>query len=223
MVLLSACARPADTERLGRRIDALGAEVEIERDRVDSLLALQERALRTFIAAAELRRDGDRSEIAELRAAVVDLDDRLDQQQSGLERMALTDSTGATSIEAAALFRQAYLDITRGEFELAREGFEQFLQISGPSPLVDDAWFWLGECLYAESRFAEALEAYRAVLRATDVEDHHPAALLRMGLCEIELDLRGDARATFNRLIDEFPDAQEARIAQVHLLQIEAP
>ncbi len=208
---------------MSRRLDLLEAAIQAQQVHADSLFAEADRALRTHQASSELHRTQDAERVAQLAASVDQLRARIDAIESGITPIgnAADSSVALPPAEAAALFRQAYLDVTRGNFELAREGFEQFLQEAGASPLRDDAFYWLGECHFAATRYAEALAAYRGVLLAsgdgTGDQDYLAPALLRIGLCEMELEQPGAARATFQRILDEFPGSEEARVAAEHL------
>jgi TolA-binding protein len=229
ILLFSAgCSGRSEQEEMRRRLDLLETAIHAEHIYADSLFNQADRALRTHQAGAEMRRAERDERVAELAAGVAQLQARIDAIESGLTPIGDAADRGVQMppAEAAALYRQAYLDVTRGNFELAREGFEQFLQEAGASPLRDDAFYWLGECHFAAARYDEALASYRGVLLAAGgdsaEQDYLAPALLRVGLCEIELGQPGAARASLQRLQDEFPDSEEARVAAEHLRRLQS-
>jgi len=217
---LCACARPGDVEMLRRDLAALSARESQWQARTDSSLVALDKEIRRVEAAEQVRSSGAEQAQGALRARIEELDQGIDDLRSGLTPIDAPDSSQIAGIEAAELYRQAYLDATRGDFELAKEGFEQLLESAPASPLRSDAQFWLGECHFAAARYQEAAESFAAALRGDSAEERLPAALLKLGLCEIELGLRGDARATLARVIDEFPTTEEARIAAQNLDQL---
>ncbi|MAE71751.1 MAG: tol-pal system protein YbgF [Gemmatimonadetes bacterium] len=216
-----ACARPSDLEPLRNRLDALEARESLRQARTDSSIVELGKEIRLLAAKSGMRNGAEIEAHAELQAKITDLDRSINELRSGLTPVAAPESLHVVDIELAELYRHAYFDMTRGDFELAREGFEQFLELAGDSLLRPDAHFWLGECHFVADRFEAALESFRAVIQAETKSERLPAALLKLGLCEIELGFDGDARGTLARVIDEFPETDEAKIAREHVRRIE--
>jgi tol-pal system protein YbgF len=119
--------------------------------------------------------------------------------------------------EGRAIFRAALRDRSRGETELARQGFRDFLSRHGQSELADDAHYWLAELDYADGHHAEALAAFQSFLEAYPASELAPAAELKVGYCQFALGQEAQARATLARLIERHPDAEEAALARERL------
>ncbi|MCX5800603.1 MAG: tol-pal system protein YbgF [Candidatus Eisenbacteria bacterium] len=116
--------------------------------------------------------------------------------------------------EAAKAYRDAYLDITAGKYELARMGFEEFLKSFPESELADNAQYWIGESYYAQEQYGEAYEAFKKVLDNYPEGDKIPSALLKVAYCSLALDKKEEGRKYLEELISRFPLSEEARLAQ---------
>lgn len=119
--------------------------------------------------------------------------------------------------EGRAAFRAALRDRSRGETELARQGFRDFLSRHGQSELADDAQYWLAELDYADGRHAEALAAFQSLLTAWPDTELAPAAELKIGYCQLALGQEAAGRQTLEGLIARHPGAEEAGLARERL------
>ncbi len=216
-----ACAKQSDLVPLRNRIDALETRESLRQARTDSSIVELGKETRLLAARGGMRNDAEDEAHSELLAKIADLGHSIDELRSGLVPVAAPESLQVANIELAELYRHSYLDMTRGDFELAREGFEQFLDLASESPLRPDAHFWLGECHFVADRYEAAFESFRTVIQAGTSTERLPAALLKLGLCEVELGFSGDAQGTLTRVIDEFPKTDEARVAREHVRRLE--
>jgi len=116
--------------------------------------------------------------------------------------------------EAAKAYRDAYLDITAGNYELARMGFEEFLKNYPESELADNAQYWIGESYYAKDQYKEAYAAFKKVLDNYPKGDKIPSALLKAAYCSFSLGREQEGRKYLEELIAKYPLSEEARLAQ---------
>lgn len=121
---------------------------------------------------------------------------------------------------AAGLYQRALLMIRDlKDFSGGRELMETFLKRYPQDPLRVNAAYWIGETHYAEQRYD------LAVLRFEDVIQHYPdhpkvaSALLKQGLAFDALGDRTNARLQLQRVITQFPLAEEANIATQKLAE----
>lgn len=119
--------------------------------------------------------------------------------------------------EGRAIFRDAQLNRSRGNGELARAGFKEFLAKHGESELADDATYWLGELDYADGLFADAQARFEALLARWPASELGAAARLKLAYCLFESDQPEAARQTLRELIARYPDAAEAGLARERL------
>jgi tol-pal system protein YbgF len=124
------------------------------------------------------------------------------------------DTVAVAFPEATRAYRDAYLDITAGKYELARMGFEEFLKNFPQSELADNAQYWIGESYYAKEQYQEAYGAFRKVLDNYPEGDKVPGALLKTAYCSFALGRKEEGRKYLQELISKYPLSEEARLAK---------
>jgi tol-pal system protein YbgF len=128
------------------------------------------------------------------------------------------DSTAVVAFdEAKKAYREAYLDVNAGNYELALMGFGEFLKSFPESELADNAQYWIGECFYATERYDEAFAAFRGVLENYPEGDKVPSALLKVAYCSLALGREEEGIGFLNELVSSFPLSEEAQLAEERL------
>ncbi|MGH9867517.1 MAG: tol-pal system protein YbgF [Candidatus Polarisedimenticolia bacterium] len=127
-------------------------------------------------------------------------------------------ATGSGSADPA--FNAAYADYAKGNYELAVMGFSDFLKSRSDAPLASDAQYWIGECLYSQGKFKEAVEAFDLVASRYPGATRVPAALLKKGLSQIQTGQSSQGVTTLQTLIETQPQTEEARLAAERLQQM---
>lgn len=117
-------------------------------------------------------------------------------------------------VERKAIYDNAYLDLTQGNYRLALLGFRDYLDRSPDSDLSDNAQYWIGEAYYAQREYRTAIEEFREVERSYPRGDKVPAALLKIAYSYIQLGDRDAARDTFRDLMNRYPTTDEAAQAR---------
>ncbi len=112
------------------------------------------------------------------------------------------------------MYDTAWADYTSGQWDLAVEGFEAYLNMFPRSELADDAQFYVGETHYADGRFDEAIRAFELVLLNHPDGDVVPEASYKRGLALDRLGETDRARQAFELLIANYPDSAMATLAQ---------
>lgn len=116
-----------------------------------------------------------------------------------------------------SLYNTAYADYLRGDYDLAINGFQEFLRLFSDSELADNAQYWIGECYYSQGKFRQAAKEFDKVIINFPQADKLPAAHLKKALSYFELNQIGQAVIQLQQLIKEFPTSNEARIAREKL------
>ena len=114
--------------------------------------------------------------------------------------------------EGRSIYQAAQLDRSRGNVDLAREGFREFLDRYQQSELSDDARYWLGDLAYGEQDWNDASDQFERLLLDYPQTPLAAAALLKRGYSLRELGRDTEADAVFKRLVDEYPDSNEAAL-----------
>jgi len=106
---------------------------------------------------------------------------------------AAPDSAAAAAAMAEDTYREAYLDVTRGNYDLAAPAFLDYLTKNPSGARVSEAHYYLGECEYANGRWLEAAGQFQQVVRDFPKSRLAPAAYLKMGNAYAQLEERGFA------------------------------
>lgn len=243
-VLLSAatgCVSSSDIDALGSRITSLQrqvAQAQEESPRRDEVAALGSSVTGQLEALlkseAEMRADlaALSGQIAELRGELEATSFRLGQlsQQIAATQQELRARTPASEPGANApaapgteisdpesLYQNAYGDYLRGNYDLARMAFEQYLASFPDTDLSDNATYWIAECHYRQGRFDAAIAGYDLVLSRYPRSDKTASALLKRAYALIEKGERQEGIAQLQRLIRQFPSSDETNLARQRL------
>src|SRR5574341_1155249 len=95
--------------------------------------------------------------------------------------------------EAQRLYDAAYQDFVKGQYQLAQQGFAQYLQLLPESGLADNAQYWIGECYYSQKKYGEAIQAFQTVIVKYPEGEKAPAAMLKLAYAQIT---SGDRKST---------------------------
>ncbi|UCF77957.1 MAG: tol-pal system protein YbgF [Candidatus Eiseniibacteriota bacterium] len=222
-------------------VDQNRAQIEQLRQNQDEILRLlrefDERLERTDTLVRELRADAG-SQFAELREGIQVIEGKADDSEYRFSKLSEkvdevkyssaaradtlqagtgSDSTAMTFDDARKAYRDAYMDVNAGNYDLAMMGFEEFLRNFPDSELSDNAQYWIGECFYATGRYEEAHGAFTKVLEDYPEGDKVPSALLKAAYCSLALGREEEGVGFLNELISRFPLSEEASLAQERL------
>lgn len=117
----------------------------------------------------------------------------------------------------ADLYNAALGDYQRGRFELARQGFEEYVETYPRTDLSDDALFWAAECWTAQKKHREALGTLERLLKEFPQSDKASSAHLRKGLAHLELGEKAQAIVQLQFVVHEYPTSDEAKSARQRL------
>ncbi len=144
---------------------------------------------------------------------------RYTEQQAGQppETTEAPQTSEETPSTPQSIYNTAYADYLRGDYDLAINGFQEFLRLFADSELADNARYWIGECYYSQGKFMQAVKEFDKVIINFPQADKLPAAHLKKALSYFELNQIGQAVIQLQQLIKEFPASNEARIAREKL------
>lgn len=208
--------------RLEQQLADLKSELEVIREgesaREADYLALraemehQLRQLDTVVRQMDVRSAEQETLLREILAAL----DLLARQPVAVA----TDSTGVVVVPPALggspgkdVFDAAWADYTRGDYAIARDGFQEVVDRFGQSELADDAEYWVAETWYAQREFAQARDGFDAVITNHPTSDVIPAAMLKLGYALIETGDPDRAVEVLRDLQSSHPESDEALIA----------
>ncbi len=137
-------------------------------------------------------------------------------------------STTIAAVPAAAVseeekfgvYESALNDYHSQNYALARDAFASFLARFPKSTYANNAQFYIGQCYYAEGKFADAVAAYQSVVDRYPGGTKVPSALLKIGYAREKLGQTPEAKLAFQQVIDVYPFSSEAQLARNRLKRL---
>jgi tol-pal system protein YbgF len=114
----------------------------------------------------------------------------------------------------ATLFTSAMEALRQGSYRTARSGFDQLLMSYPNSDQASLAQLRVGDAYKGEGNLVAADSVYLLVSTKYPKSPEAPTALYGRGRLLWEANKRGEARIVLNRLIKEYPDADEVDLAK---------
>lgn len=133
-------------------------------------------------------------------------------------------ATGAAPANAAtaqAAYDDAFKSLRGGDYAQASRSFRGFIQQYPDSPLLPNAYYWLGESYYATMNYQVALEAFQTLLSQFPQSEKAPDALLKAGYSQIELKQVDAGKATLKTVSTKYPGSKAASLAQERLRRLQ--
>jgi tol-pal system protein YbgF len=117
----------------------------------------------------------------------------------------------------ADTFSQATADYQRGQFELARQGFQEYAETWPKTDVSDDALYWVGECWLAQKKPREAITAFDRLFKLYPDSDKGATAHLKKGLAHLDLGEKAQAIVQLQYVVHQYPGSDEAKSARQRL------
>jgi tol-pal system protein YbgF len=115
------------------------------------------------------------------------------------------------------LYRSAYEDYMRGNYDLASQGFRDYIARWPETELTDNALYWIGECYDAQDDEAKAIEVFTQVLEDYPTSDKAAAAQLKKGLLYLKMGDQAQGVVHLQYVVYEYPGTREADLARERL------
>lgn len=235
--LVAGCVSRAAVRRMGDQLDYLEAsQRRMERDliRLDSMMVDATEASHLTRADVGTSLEEFRDDAAAMREAIDELRRQIERRPSQVIYQQIpvtsdsmggdvgdTGTTPPTDIDPSQLYENAFLDVRKGNYELAIAQFRDVLQYFGQTDYAPNARYWIGECWYSLEQYDSALVEFDNLVVNYPNSDRLPTALYKMGRCYEEKGLPRRAKEYYDRVINEYPNSLEAKPAQSRLTQLE--
>ena len=211
--------------RLGTRLDELGRETGQLQGRVDELRRRVDTLALQFDVGAAPTTSGPAGSGPAAPAAPA---------ASAAPPPTVAQRTAPPGTQASDLYQTAYIDFTRGHYNLAIAAFREYIRLYPGTPLAEKAQYWIGESHFslakthqgrgetdkAVQEFERAVQEFRAVAITYPRGDRVPSALYKEALALAELGQLPLAEARLQFLLDQFPSTEEAAQAKDELARI---
>lgn len=110
--------------------------------------------------------------------------------------------------------------VRRGDFVEAAGALAGFQRRYPASGYADSVRFWLGNAYYGKRDYKEAIETFRAFIKASPTHPRAAEALLATANCQIELKEVKGARRSLEDLIKTYPGTEAAQAAKERLASL---
>jgi tol-pal system protein YbgF len=94
---------------------------------------------------------------------------------------------------------------------------ESFIEKYPKHDLYINALYWIGESYYGEKRYESAILQFQDVISKYPSTAKAPAALLKQALAFNALGDAENARTTMQKLLEKYPNSQQAAAAKKYL------
>lgn len=115
------------------------------------------------------------------------------------------------------VYQAAYRDYQRGNYDLAIAGFREFVARNANSDLADNAAYWIGESLYSQKKYREAIAQFDSVVTKFPKSDKVAGSLLKKGYAYIALGERSQGIVQLQYVVHEHPTSPESAVARQRL------
>ena len=159
-----------------------------------------------------------KEELNDIKNSLNKLNDRIVNIPAAAGTAGITPSsvnTGETSLtqDPSSIYYAAYSDYIKENFDLAIEGFRQFIRSFPESGLADNSLYWIGECYYAKKKYQDAINTFNELLVKYKDGDKAPASILKKGYALLEMGRQSEGIAILKELMSRFPLSEESSLA----------
>ncbi len=134
---------------------------------------------------------------------------------NGIAQQLTTFQTTTEELDSPqSLMRMAVTDFLSGNYDLAIEGFREYLDNFPASPRAAESQLYLGDSYFNDGEFEQAIIEYDLLLQKYPDSDKNVTALYKKGLALAEMNQTQDALNYLRRVVSEYPDSTEATSAQ---------
>ena len=123
----------------------------------------------------------------------------------------------ARAHDAVRLYRQSFEDYKNHLYGAAIDGFQRFVHENPTHGYADNAIYWMGESYYDRGLWRKALQTFQQVIQHYPLENKVPDAMLKLGLCQKQLNNTRQAREILLQVSELYPKSPVARIAIARL------
>jgi tol-pal system protein YbgF len=131
-------------------------------------------------------------------------------------------TTPAPPPSADVLYSNALRDYGSGKYDIAQGEFTDYLKYFPENDLASNAQFYLGEILFAQKQFSDAIPEYDKVLQNYPKSFKLAAAQLKKGLALIETGKKASGMRELREVMRKQPGSEEAKRAAAKLRELGA-
>lgn len=113
-------------------------------------------------------------------------------------------------MSASQVYQTAMTDRSRGNLDLAMQGFQEYLKWYGTTDLAPNAQFYIGQIYYDKGDFNNAVHAFDTVLEKYGENNKSADATYMKGMSLLRSGQRTQAAQEFMTVIEKYPNSEVA-------------
>ena len=158
-------------------------------------------------------------DLADVQRTVKDVAKGLDDRVRLLEplKVSLDGKDFMAEPDEKRSHEQAMAALRTGDFDKAATALNSFVARYPASGYSDSARFWLGNSLYGQKNYKEAIVVFRGLVTGSPNHPRAPEALLAVANCQIEMKDNKTARKTLDELLKAYPASEAAAAGKERL------
>lgn len=204
-----------------KKIDALSVEllnlnkkIEIIESKMEEIKRSSQTAdLRVDLESLKIEVDKLNNAILELKETKSYITPQTVSDQEDTSQMGNISSDNSPEI----VYKAAYSDYIQGRYQLAIEGFKKFIEAYPDNPLVENSYYWIGECYYGIKDYVQAKDFFEKVMDKYPKGVKYYSAKLKLALAHYNLGAKELCRKMLVEIIKDNPSSNEAGIAREKL------
>lgn len=122
--------------------------------------------------------------------------------------------------DADTLYKSGLSAFSGGQYQLAVQSFQEYLQYYGNTDLASNAQFYIGECYYSQGDYAKAIDEYNKCIEQYPKGNKAAAAQLKKGYSLLAQDKESSGIRELRSLVQRFPNSREADLARQRLKKL---
>ena len=123
----------------------------------------------------------------------------------------------ATVPPAQKIYDDAQRDFSAGSYDLALQGFQEYVKNYSTTQMAADAQFYIGEIYSRREDFDNAIKEYDRVIAEHSDSSRVPNARYMKGIACMKLGRRSEAKKEFQIVVDKYPGNELAIRAKQYL------
>jgi tol-pal system protein YbgF len=120
----------------------------------------------------------------------------------------------AAGLSPQRLYNQAYADFASGQWSIAIQGFQMFINTFPKSEQAATAQRNIGDAYSLDGKFDQAIAAYDKVISDYPTSPEVPMAYYKRGLAQVTLGQTDRARDSWDVVMKRYPDSEAAILAK---------
>jgi tol-pal system protein YbgF len=133
------------------------------------------------------------------------------QQNTGADSTQ-TDSTKVSGgqLDCQKVYNTAYYDFVRENYDMASQGFQNYIKSCPGTALADNAQYWIGECNYQQKKYNLSQQAFEKMITDYPKSEKLGSAKLKLGKSLYNQRFTTKAKVYFLDVIENHPGTEEA-------------